>query len=128
MQCGNSGTLVDQPDGTAYMGSGFVDGLGNDSIGLRQQEAREEGIGSEQALTGSGDGLHQILEQHGKVCLGLGCLGVPPGSLSIRRLSGSRPGWKLHSPDPDQPLFWAHKLPAPIPWNAWRSLYRRIFH
>ena len=22
------------------------------------------------------DGLHQILEQHGKVCLGLGCLGI----------------------------------------------------
>ena len=76
MEGSHPGTLVDQPDGTAYMGSGFVDGLGNDSIGLCQQEAREDGLGREQALTGSGDGLHQILEQHGKVCLGLGCLGV----------------------------------------------------
>ena len=70
------GTLVDQPDGTAHMGGHLVDGLGNNSIGLRQQEAREEGIGSEQALSGSGNGFHQVLEQHGKVCLGFWGLGI----------------------------------------------------
>ena len=76
VQRGNPGTLVDQPHCAAHMGGYGVDRPGDYTVGLCQEKTGEEGVGCEQTLTGGGDGLHQILEQHGEVCLGLGCLGV----------------------------------------------------
>ena len=72
----DSGTFVDEPHRPADVGRGGVDGLGEDAVGLGQQKSGEKGVGCEQALPRGGNGLHQILKGHGKVCLGLGGLGV----------------------------------------------------
>ena len=54
----DTGTLVHKPDGPTNMGSYGIDGFGDCTVRFRQQETGEEGVGSEQSLTGCGDGLH----------------------------------------------------------------------
>ena len=58
------------------MGDEEVGRPGYEAVGPGEQEAGEEGVGGEQALARGRDGLHQVLEEHGEIGLGLGSLRV----------------------------------------------------
>ena len=54
MEHQHTGAFIHKPDSPANVGGYGIDGFGDAAVGLCQQEAGEEGIGSEQALTGCG--------------------------------------------------------------------------